>query len=172
MTGVVIELPNLRPYRSTRGPYRSWRSSHRVRMDRCTAYRRRHWRTTFRRLEGEAGETGSTLKLLNLLSLREREIVTLAASRRWNMEIARHLSITHKTVGKHLASACQKVHISWRAQLSAYVAARADAPSRAGSSSRAKLSDSATCHPEPVKGIHNVFVVKREHMQRRSIDYS
>ncbi len=47
------------------------------------------------------------------------------------MEIARHLSITHKTVEKHLGSIYQKFHISSRAQLAQYVAARANVPPRA-----------------------------------------
>ena len=56
-----------------------------------------------------------------LLSTREREIAALAAGGRSNLEIARLLSITHKTVEKHLGSAYQKLHISSRAQLGAYV---------------------------------------------------
>jgi DNA-binding NarL/FixJ family response regulator len=45
----------------------------------------------------------------------------LASRGRSNLEIARELSITHKTVEKHLGSAYQKLGISSRAQLGAYV---------------------------------------------------
>jgi DNA-binding CsgD family transcriptional regulator/tetratricopeptide (TPR) repeat protein len=55
------------------------------------------------------------------LSSREREIAELAASGRSNLEIARRLSISHKTVEKHLGCVYQKLHISSRAQLSAFV---------------------------------------------------
>jgi DNA-binding CsgD family transcriptional regulator/tetratricopeptide (TPR) repeat protein len=57
----------------------------------------------------------------NLLSARELEIATLAAGGESNLEIAQRLSITHKTVEKHLASAYQKLGISSRTQLGAYV---------------------------------------------------
>jgi len=40
-----------------------------------------------------------------LLSAREREIAMLAVQGQSNMEITRELSITHKTVEKHLGSA-------------------------------------------------------------------
>lgn len=59
------------------------------------------------------------------LSLREREIAALAAGGRSNLEIARRLSISHKTVEKHLGCVYQKLNISSRAQLSAYVGATA-----------------------------------------------
>jgi DNA-binding CsgD family transcriptional regulator len=49
-----------------------------------------------------------------LLSAREREIAMLAIQGRSNMEIARELSITHKTVEKHLGSAYQKLGVSSR----------------------------------------------------------
>jgi len=55
------------------------------------------------------------------LSAREREIAALAASGRSNLEIAQQLSITHKTVEKHLASTYQKLGISSRAQLGGFV---------------------------------------------------
>ena len=51
------------------------------------------------------------------LSAREREIAVLAANGRSNLEIARELSITHKTVEKHLASVYRKLEISSRSQL-------------------------------------------------------
>ena len=51
------------------------------------------------------------------LSERELQIATLAARGRSNLEIAHQLSITHKTVEKHLGSAYQKLHISSRTQL-------------------------------------------------------
>lgn len=67
-----------------------------------------------RRLERASG-------LENSLSAREREIALLAAGGRSNVEIARQLSITHKTVEKHLGSAYQKLQISSRSQLDAVV---------------------------------------------------
>ncbi len=51
------------------------------------------------------------------LSPREREIATLAARGRSNVEIARELSITHKTVEKHLGSAYQKLGVTSRNDL-------------------------------------------------------
>jgi DNA-binding CsgD family transcriptional regulator len=55
------------------------------------------------------------------LSPREREIAVLAAQGRSNMEIARELSISHKTVEKHLASTYQKLGVPRRMQLAAHV---------------------------------------------------
>lgn len=72
-----------------------------------------------RRLERVGG-------LEKLLSVREHEIALLAAGGRSNVEIARELSITHKTVEKHLGSAYQKLHITSRAQLHAFVSAAKD----------------------------------------------
>jgi DNA-binding CsgD family transcriptional regulator len=51
------------------------------------------------------------------LSGREREIALLAARGRSNLEIARELAISHKTVEKHLASTFQKLGISSRREL-------------------------------------------------------
>ncbi len=51
------------------------------------------------------------------LSGREREIAVLAGHGKSNVEIARELSISHKTVEKHLASIFQKLGISSRRQL-------------------------------------------------------
>ena len=51
------------------------------------------------------------------LSPREREIAMLAAAGESNLEIAQTLSVTHKTVEKHLASAYQKLGISSRRNL-------------------------------------------------------
>ncbi len=53
------------------------------------------------------------------LSRREREIAELAARGKSNLEIARRLSISHKTVEKHLGCVYQKLHITSRAQLGA-----------------------------------------------------
>jgi DNA-binding CsgD family transcriptional regulator/tetratricopeptide (TPR) repeat protein len=81
-----------------------------------------------RRLEGERSVTpahaprdtvGATLEL----SAREREIAALAARGQSNLEIARGLSISHKTVEKHLGSVYQKLGVSSRAQLASYVTA-------------------------------------------------
>jgi DNA-binding CsgD family transcriptional regulator len=75
-----------------------------------------------RRLEGDREEVSSkTNARASTLSTREREIAMLAASGRSNLEIARSLSITHKTVEKHLGSVYQKLQISSRAQLDAHV---------------------------------------------------
>jgi DNA-binding CsgD family transcriptional regulator/tetratricopeptide (TPR) repeat protein len=84
-----------------------------------------------RRLEGKSHPRGravdSTARdAASLLSAREREIAVLAASGQSNLEIARKLSITHKTVEKHLGSAYQKLQISSRAQLDPYVRAAKD----------------------------------------------
>jgi predicted ATPase/DNA-binding CsgD family transcriptional regulator len=59
---------------------------------------------------------------LAVLSPREREIVERAAEGRSNLEIARSLSISHKTVEKHLGSAFQKLGVSSRRELRTYLA--------------------------------------------------
>jgi DNA-binding CsgD family transcriptional regulator/tetratricopeptide (TPR) repeat protein len=56
-----------------------------------------------------------------LLSAREREIALLAARGQSNLEIADALSISHKTVEKHLGSAYQKLGVSSRRALRSYV---------------------------------------------------
>jgi len=76
-------------------------------------------------------ESGSTLgreassprnpEAAESLSPREREIAVLAAKGRSNMEIARELSISHKTVEKHLASTYLKLGVPRRMQLAAFV---------------------------------------------------
>jgi DNA-binding CsgD family transcriptional regulator/tetratricopeptide (TPR) repeat protein len=58
---------------------------------------------------------------LAALSSREREIATLAAGGHSNLEIARSLSISHKTVEKHLGTAFQKLGVSSRRALRHYV---------------------------------------------------
>jgi ATP/maltotriose-dependent transcriptional regulator MalT len=58
---------------------------------------------------------------LATLSAREREIVILAADGHSNLDIARSLSISHKTVEKHLGSAFQKLGISSRRELRPYL---------------------------------------------------
>jgi DNA-binding CsgD family transcriptional regulator len=57
------------------------------------------------------------------LSPREREIAALAARGQSNLDIARALSISHKTVEKHLGSVYQKLGVSSRAQLASHVTA-------------------------------------------------
>ncbi|HEY1428943.1 MAG TPA: LuxR C-terminal-related transcriptional regulator, partial [Candidatus Tumulicola sp.] len=57
---------------------------------------------------------------LAALSLREREIVLLAADGQSNLEIARSLSISHKTVEKHLGSAFLKLGVTSRRELRPY----------------------------------------------------
>jgi tetratricopeptide (TPR) repeat protein len=71
-----------------------------------------------RRLGGDSASANGAFKSL---SAREREIASLAAAGRTNLEIAEKLSITHKTVEKHLASAYQKLGITSRAQLGGYI---------------------------------------------------
>jgi predicted ATPase/DNA-binding CsgD family transcriptional regulator len=63
------------------------------------------------RLDGVAG-----------LSEREREVAALVAAGLSNLEIARRLAISQKTVEKHLGSAYQKLGFSSRAQLAAHIA--------------------------------------------------
>jgi DNA-binding CsgD family transcriptional regulator/tetratricopeptide (TPR) repeat protein len=81
-----------------------------------------------RRLEGErhaehAAKPQAAAEAQNALSQREREIATLAAAGRSNIEIARQLAITHKTVEKHLGAVYQKLRISSRMQLAASLTA-------------------------------------------------
>ena len=57
------------------------------------------------------------------LSPREREIAALVARGSSNVEIARVLAISHKTVEKHLGSVYQKLGFSSRTQLAAYIGA-------------------------------------------------
>ncbi len=71
-------------------------------------------------------ESGS-LPRAESLSPREREIAVLAAQGRSNMEIARELSISHKTVEKHLASTYQKLGVPRRMQLAAHFGAGGEA---------------------------------------------
>jgi DNA-binding CsgD family transcriptional regulator len=61
----------------------------------------------------------------SVLSPRESEVALLAAEGRPNLEIAQTLSITHKTVEKHLASIYRKLDISSRARLGTYFAREA-----------------------------------------------
>ena len=68
------------------------------------------------RLDGASAAEDVTRRVLSAL---EHEIATLAARGESNLQIARRLSITHKTVEKHLASAYQKLGIGSRAQLGA-----------------------------------------------------
>ncbi len=55
------------------------------------------------------------------LSAREHEIALLVADGLSNLEIARRLAISQKTVEKHLGSAYQKLGLASRAQLAAHV---------------------------------------------------
>ena len=57
------------------------------------------------------------------LSAREREVAMLAAGGQSNLEIARELSISYKTVEKHLGSVYQKLGVTSRTQLGQYVTA-------------------------------------------------
>ncbi len=56
----------------------------------------------------------------SILTRREREIVALASRGQSNLEIARHLSISHKTVEKHLGAAYQKLGITSRRALRSF----------------------------------------------------
>ncbi|HEX4012766.1 MAG TPA: AAA family ATPase [Candidatus Cybelea sp.] len=58
-----------------------------------------------------------------ILSSREREIALLAARGHSNLEIARSLSISHKTVEKHLGSVYLKLGVSSRRALRSFVGA-------------------------------------------------
>jgi DNA-binding CsgD family transcriptional regulator/tetratricopeptide (TPR) repeat protein len=64
------------------------------------------------------------------LSAREREIGLMAASGRSNLEIARALSISHKTVEKHLATAFRKIGVSSRRELREHLSAKVSATPR------------------------------------------
>lgn len=68
-----------------------------------------------------AGVEPESDEAAGVLSPREREIATLAARGRSNLDIARDLSISHKTVEKHLASVYQKLGVSSRTSLGPYV---------------------------------------------------
>lgn len=56
-----------------------------------------------------------------VLSAREGEIVVLAARGRSNLEIARELAISHKTVEKHLGAAFRKLGVTSRRELAAHI---------------------------------------------------
>ncbi len=66
------------------------------------------------------------------LTSREREIASLAADGLSNLEIAGELSISHKTVEKHLGSIFEKLAIASRAQLGAHLKDGATSASPAG----------------------------------------
>ena len=79
-----------------------------------------------RRLEGRPANGAAAIDSADrteiaILSAREREIVVLAARGQSNLEIARSLSISHKTVEKHLGAAYQKLGVSSRRALRSYV---------------------------------------------------
>ncbi len=74
-----------------------------------------------RRLEepraADEARTAASSVAAEMLSAREREIGLMAAAGQSNLEIARVLSISHKTVEKHLATAFRKVGVSSRREL-------------------------------------------------------
>ncbi len=81
-----------------------------------------------RRLEGERPDSPQdapreTAVATIDLSPRELEIATLASRGRSNLEIAQALSISYKTVEKHLGSVYQKLGVASRTQLAAYLTA-------------------------------------------------
>jgi DNA-binding CsgD family transcriptional regulator/tetratricopeptide (TPR) repeat protein/energy-coupling factor transporter ATP-binding protein EcfA2 len=69
---------------------------------------------------GTAGTVTATAQS-DGLSRREREVVNLAADGLSNLEIARRLSVSHKTVEKHLSAAFRKLEVGSRRGLRAYV---------------------------------------------------
>ena len=74
----------------------------------------------------DAAPRGANGRATAGLSQREHEIAVLVARGKSNVEIARDLSISHKTVEKHLGSAYQKLGFSSRAQLAAHIGAAID----------------------------------------------
>ena len=56
------------------------------------------------------------------LTPREYQIVTLAAQRQSNREIAATLFLSHRTVGYHLYKAYPKLGVTSRAELAALIA--------------------------------------------------
>jgi len=83
-------------------------------------YRRCGARHDVRRLGGDPDALDAFVPpngRAEILSSREREIAARAARGQSNLEIARALSISHKTVEKHLASTFQKLGISSRREL-------------------------------------------------------
>jgi DNA-binding NarL/FixJ family response regulator len=70
---------------------------------------------------------GSTEVRDGTLSEREREIARLVARGKSNAEIGRELSISHKTVEKHLGSVYGKLGLTSRVQLAAHIGAKASA---------------------------------------------
>jgi len=97
------------------------------REDALAIYRRCGARYAVTRLSGDraqtngAPNTGADSDAAAILSARELEIARLAAAGRSNVQIARDLSITHKTVEKHLGSAYQKLGVASRLDLRAHV---------------------------------------------------
>ena len=75
-------------------------------------YRRAGATYDIRRLEGETTVAPE-------LSPREREVAVLATQGLSNLEIAKRLTITDKTVEKHLASVYRKLRVSSRTLLAA-----------------------------------------------------
>lgn len=80
------------------------------------------------RLEGTAADKVSAFDSIgntetSALSSREREIAVLAARGHSNLEIARSLSISHKTVEKHLGSVYLKLGVTSRRALRSYATA-------------------------------------------------
>ena len=63
--------------------------------------------------------------VLARLTPREYQIVTLAALRRSNREIAATLFLSHRTVGYHLSMAYPKLGVSSRAELATLIAGQA-----------------------------------------------
>ncbi len=86
-------------------------------------YRRAGASYEVRRLTGEAPTSVAPVELAADpdLSAREREIAELVARGKSNLEIGRALSISHKTVEKHIGAIFAKRGFTSRSQLAAYI---------------------------------------------------
>lgn len=69
----------------------------------------------------EPAETGTPVSELGALSKRELEIAVLVSSGRTNQQIARALTVSHKTVETHLGRIFKKLIVSSRAEVAAMV---------------------------------------------------
>jgi DNA-binding NarL/FixJ family response regulator len=68
----------------------------------------------------------------DVLSPRERQVVTLVATGRTNREVAAELHISDKTVARHLSNVFAKLGLSSRAAATAYAYEHDIVPSRYG----------------------------------------
>jgi NarL family two-component system response regulator LiaR len=68
----------------------------------------------------EFSEPKSAAPALTMLTLRERNVLTLLAKHRTNKEIAQELNISVKTVKTHVSNILSKLHMMDRAQAAVY----------------------------------------------------